>query len=425
MSMNIPEGYKKTEVGIIPDDWEVYYISEIAKKITDGEHATPKRTTEGYYLLSARNIHNGRIDLTDVDFVGEDEYQRIRKRCNPEPDDILLSCSGTIGRVSVVPSGLECVMVRSAALIKPDKAKVNSYFIQYILQSRVGQTQILQSLNQGAQANLFLNHIEGLKIPLPPLPEQKAIAQSLNDIGALITECDRLITKKRNIKQGTMQGLLMSKKRLPGFSGKWEVKKVTDLVLNKKGSIKIGPFGSQLKREYFVDTGYKVYGQENIFTKNMEIGDRYITKEHFNTLKSCELYPGDIILSMMGTVGKCMVVPDKIEKGIMDSHLLRLQLNRNEIYATYFSQLFYSTIILDQIKQLSVGGIMEGLSSAIIKKIEFTLPPLPEQKAIAQILSDMDAEIEALEQKRDKYKAIKQGMMQELLTGKTRLIGSY
>ncbi|MBW4511952.1 MAG: restriction endonuclease subunit S [Scytonematopsis contorta HA4267-MV1] len=206
--------YKKTELGAIPIDWEVYYLRDIAKKITDGEHLTPKRSADGYYLLSARNIKNGLIDLSDVDFVDLEEYQRIRKRCNPEAGDVLISCSGTIGRVTVLPSGIECVMVRSAALIKLDKAKVNSYLIQYILQSTVGQLQITQSLNQGAQANLFITHIEKLKTPLPPLPEQKAIAQTLSDMDAEITALEKKRDKYKAIKQGMMQELLTGKTRL-------------------------------------------------------------------------------------------------------------------------------------------------------------------------------------------------------------------
>ena len=102
--MELKPGYKQTEIGVIPVDWKVSTLGESSKRITDGEHATPKRSSSGYYLLSARNILNGRIDLSDVDYVGTDEYRRIRQRCNPEPGDVLISCSGTVGRVAVVPN---------------------------------------------------------------------------------------------------------------------------------------------------------------------------------------------------------------------------------------------------------------------------------------------------------------------------------
>lgn len=423
--MKIQEAYKQTEVGIIPDDWEVYYLSDIAKKITDGEHATPNRTTEGYYLLSARNIHDSVIDLSDVDFVDEDEYQRIRKRCNPETGDILLSCSGTIGRVAVLPSGFECVMVRSAALIKPDKAKINSYFIHYILQSRLGKTQILQSLNQGAQANLFINHIERLKIPLPPLPEQNAIAQSLSDVDALITALDRLITKKRNIKQGTIQQLLTGKKRLPGFSGEWEEKKLEDIADSKvKWSITGGPFGSNLKSSDYTEDGTRVIQLQNIgdgiFLDNYKI---YTSENKANELLSCNIYPGEIILSKMGDpVARACFIPNIEKRYLMCSDGIRLVVDNQFFDERFIHDYINSKYFRNQAIEASTGSTRMRIGLQDLKKLILLVPPLPEQKAIADILTDIDAEIEALEQKRDKYKAIKQGMMQELLTGKTRLL---
>jgi type I restriction enzyme, S subunit len=137
--MEMKRGYKQTEVGVIPEDWCVFLLSECAKRITDGEHLTPKRSANGYYLLSARNILNGRIDLSDVDYVEVDEYLRIRQRCNPETGDVLISCSGTVGRVATVPKGLECVMVRSAALVKPNPETLSGLFVQYFLQSPGGR----------------------------------------------------------------------------------------------------------------------------------------------------------------------------------------------------------------------------------------------------------------------------------------------
>jgi restriction endonuclease S subunit len=223
-------GYKQTELGIIPMDWEIYSLSQCAKRITDGEHLTPKRSASGYYLLSARNILNGRIDLSDVDYVDEDEYRRIRNRCNPEPGDVLISCSGTVGRVATVPEGLKCVMVRSAALVKPDPEMLSGLFLQYFLQSTAGQKQILASLNQGAQANLFQNHIRELRILIPSTKaEQEAISTVLSDTDALIECLEKLIAKKRDIKQAAMQQLLTGKTRLPGFGGEWEVKKLGEI----------------------------------------------------------------------------------------------------------------------------------------------------------------------------------------------------
>lgn len=204
----------------------------------------------------------------------------------------------------------------------------------------------------------------------------------------------------------------------------WDLKTILQIAKYNDAGIKIGPFGSALKKELLVKEGYKVYGQENIFENDLSIGDRYIKKSHFQKLKSCELYSGDFIISMMGTIGKSMIVPKNFEKGIMDSHLIRIKIDDDLADKGYFKHYFSFTTTLRQIKSLSVGGIMEGLSSKIIKKIYIPLPPtLREQKAIAQVLTDTDQLIQNLKTLIAKKKAIKQGAMQELLTGKKRLKG--
>ena len=172
----------RKENGVSDDSWEEKTIGEISSKITDGEHSTPKRVDQfcGYYLLSARNIHNGEIRLDDVDFVTENEYERIRKRCNPNKNDILISCSGSIGRVCVIQDNNKYVMVRSAAMVK--LLQDNPFYIAYMLQSFNVQQQIEKTKKQSCQANLFLGAIKQLLLPVPTLPEQVEIVRILDII---------------------------------------------------------------------------------------------------------------------------------------------------------------------------------------------------------------------------------------------------
>jgi len=198
----------------------------------------------------------------------------------------------------------------------------------------------------------------------------------------------------------------------------WNDFDITQLI-EKANGIKIGPFGSQLKKELLTNAGFRVYGQENVYEKDMETGNRFISREHFKQLNSCELKAGDFIISMMGTIGKCMIVPAKFEAGIMDSHLIRLRLDDSKIKAELLLHFFASHILINQVKKLSVGGIMDGLSSKIVKNISVPLPPTKaEQAAIAEALNDADALITELEKLIAKKKAIKQGAMQELLKPK-------
>ncbi len=197
----------------------------------------------------------------------------------------------------------------------------------------------------------------------------------------------------------------------------WKCLGMEEILLNKKGAMKIGPFGSQLKKNILVEHGKKVYGQENVFENDFVLGNRYVTEDKFEELKSCELFSGDVVISMMGTIGKCTIVPENIDQGIMDSHLLRLQVDEEKFNKVLLKHIILgSDIIKRQIKKLCVGGIMDGLSSTIIRQLRFPCPTLPEQQRIAEILSSNDAVITKTDELIEKTKEVKQGLMQELLT---------
>ena len=166
----------------IPEGWKWVRIQSISKKTTDGEHKTPRRVGAycGFYLLSARNIRDGEIALKDVDYVDETEYKRIALRCNPQKGDVLISCSGSVGRCAVVENDNKYVMVRSAAMVSP--VNMNSNYLMYAIRSEVVQEQIRAKIKQTAQANLFQEAIRNLAIPLPPLAEQKRIVAQIEEL---------------------------------------------------------------------------------------------------------------------------------------------------------------------------------------------------------------------------------------------------
>lgn len=192
----------------LPQGWEWCYIQNVSIKVTDGEHSTPIRSTSGYYLLSARNVTNEGIKLDDVDYVEEDEFLRIRKRCDPEIGDVLLSCSGSVGRVAVCDSD-EYVMVRSAALIKHSHKNLVSKFFAYTLRSKLLQDQIIAKTKTTAQSNLFLGRILELKIPLPPLPEQHRILSCIDHLMELCSALDAQI-EAATCKQEALLNALMA-----------------------------------------------------------------------------------------------------------------------------------------------------------------------------------------------------------------------
>ena len=202
----------------------------------------------------------------------------------------------------------------------------------------------------------------------------------------------------------------------------WTVENIQNLF-QKNEKIKIGPFGSQLKKEYLLPSGeYCVYGQENVYKKDFSICYRFLSRERFQFLKSCEIKPGDFVVSTMGTIGKCAFLPYSIKTGIMDSHLVRMRFNE-QVYKPYIEFLFESPFVQEQINKLSVGGIMDGLSTSIVKQINLLLPKPAEQKRIATVLADTENLIQALKRVLIKNKDIRKGLLRELLNGEKRLPG--
>lgn len=206
----------------------------------------------------------------------------------------------------------------------------------------------------------------------------------------------------------------------------WTECPITEVL--RPNGIKIGPFGSQLKKEMLLSDGiYKVYGQENVYEHDFSLGDRYLTRDHFNRLSSCEILPGDFIMSTMGTIGKCSIVPASIQRGIMDSHLIRLRFNNKKVHSDYILQLFSDQFhyLSDQTTRLAVGGIMDGLSVGIVSRLNVIYPEsVEEQEKIIKALSDVDALIVDLEKLIKKKRNIFTGAMQSLLSGKIRISDS-
>ncbi len=425
------KGYKETEIGKIPEDWQVVKLEEVLS-------INPSKTT-------------GLSESFKVSFVGMADvsadaklichhprnYKEVAKGFTSFIDgDVLVAkitpCfeNGKGALVTGLTNGIGFGSTEFHVLRANDKSCISNKFIYYHTISHpfreVGKGNMTGSAGQKRVPKEFISRYT---ILLPPLPEQQKIAEILSTVDAKIEVIEERIEQTQELKKGLMQRLLtrgightqFKDSPLGEIPASWEVKKVNDFILNKKGAMKIGPFGSQLKKDLFVVEGYKVYGQENIFEKDLNYGDRFITKDHFNRLKSCELLPGDFIISMMGTIGKCLVVPEGISRGIMDSHLLRLQLDSCKIASVFLNQLFNSPIVLLQVDKLAVGGIMAGLSSSIVNQINFPIPTLSEQYEIAKILSSVDEKLEVLRDKKSQYQELKRGLMQQLLTGKLRV----
>ena len=411
---DIPEGYKSTDIGVIPDTWEITRVSDTSYKIQDGTHFSPKTKNGEYLYVTSKNIKQGYLDLKDCGFISKEEHDKIYARCDVKHGDVLLTKDGVnTGNAAINNLHKPFSLLSSVAFIRPNYKKLDSRFLLDYFLSSVGNKRLTDMMSGLAITRLTLTKIKSFKIPLPPLPEQKAIARVLSDVDELIRKCDSLLAKKRDIKQGTMQQLLTGKQRLPGFSGEWEEKTLGDI-----GDCVIG---LTYKPENIKESGLLVLRSSNIGSNKLIYKDNvYVDVKVPEKLIAKE---GDILICVRNgsrnLIGKSALIDKQAEGSTFGAFMSMYR----TIYSNYIFQFFQTDEIKRQINE-NMGATINQITNKDLKSFQVLLPKLPEQKAIAEILSDMDAEIEALEKKRDKYKAIKQGMMQELLTGKTRLVES-
>ena len=184
--------------------WKYYKLDELTELITDGEHATPKRTTQGIYLLSARNVLNHLLSLEDVDFIDCDEFDRISRRIIPKEGDVLISCSGSIGRCCIVPKNIKFQMVRSIALLR-FKSNINPVFAEYMITSDYLQDQINKSKTASSQANLFQGKIKSLKGVVPPLELQNQFASFVQEIDKSRSRIQKSLEASQELFDSLMQ----------------------------------------------------------------------------------------------------------------------------------------------------------------------------------------------------------------------------
>ena len=184
--------------------WKYYKLDELTELITDGEHATPKRTTQGIYLLSARNVLNHQLSLEDVDYIDYDEFSRISRRIIPREGDVLISCSGSIGRCCVVPKNIKFQMVRSIALLR-FKSNINPVFAEYMITSDYLQDQINKSKTASSQANLFQGKIKSLKGVVPPLELQNQFASFVQEIDKSRSRIQKSLEASQELFDSLMQ----------------------------------------------------------------------------------------------------------------------------------------------------------------------------------------------------------------------------
>jgi type I restriction enzyme S subunit len=391
---DVPSGYKRTEAGVIPMDWEVRMLGRVAD-LRNGYAFKSRTYVAGgkYRVITIANVQDGRLGLDSFNAINAlprdlQEHQRLRI------GDLLVSMTGNVGRACAVDEE-DCLLNQRVGKLTPKG--IDPSYLYYLAHDRRFLLTMIERAVGGAQGNLGKSDIIEYRCLLPASQnEQRAIAEALSDVDELIEALAKLIAKKRAIKQAAMQQLLKGNTRLPGFTGEWETKWLGDVARIKTGSR---------------NNEDKVGDGEYPFFVRSEVVERINSYSH-----DCEaiLVPGE------GRIGSIF----HYIHGRFDVHQRVYAITQFQPgISAKFVHFYMSKNFGAWAMQNTVKATVDSLRLPTFQAFEMRMPPtLDEQTAIATALRDMDAEIEVLERRRDKTKQIKQGMMQELLTGRIRLI---
>ncbi|MBM2323034.1 MULTISPECIES: restriction endonuclease subunit S [Marivita] len=357
--------------------WSRATLKEEASVITKGTTPTTlgySVTSSGVPFLRAQNLVDGSVSVgADPLFVSNATHQAL-KRSKIHPKDVLISIAGTIGRASIVPDDAEEMNCNQAVAIVRTSEKIDRRFMLHWLSSADAQSQMSKSKVTGVISNLSLGQIGALQIPLPPLEEQLRIAGILDAADAL-----RRRRREALALLDTLPGAIFAE--MFGDRPDLPTAKIDDVIVNGR----TGPFGSQLLKSEFVESGIPVLGIDNVVTnKFVEETPRFITQEKYKALQRYTVIPGDVLITIMGTCGRCAVVPSDVQTMVNTKHLCCLTPDKDRVDSEFLRAAFlFDDDVHRQLEQQTKGSIMSGLNMGIIKGLSIKIPNLEEQKSFA------------------------------------------
>ena len=405
----VSDRYQQTEVGLIPEDWRVVRIGEICALVNGRGFKPHEWGSFGLPIIRIQNLNGSEV----FNYYAGEYSEKILV----DSGQLLFAWSGSRG-TSFGPHvwcGGPALLNYHTWKIVPVKSRIKTLYLFYILRRLTGH---IEDKAHGASALVHTQkrEMEQFYVALPSIEEQNAIASALSDVDALIASLQEIITKKRAVKAASMQHLVTGNKRLPGFCKEWEPKCLAEIGTFQKGK--------GIKKDEVVADGLPCIRYGEIYTRHHDYIRQFASFiRPVVARQSQRLRKGDLLFAGSGEtveeIGKCVAFLGEEEAYAGGDIVILSPIGQDPLYLGY---LLNHPSIAAQKARMGQGDAVVHISARNLGRLRLRLPPLEEQTAIAMVLSDMDAEIAALEARREKTKAIKQGMMQELLTGRTRLV---
>lgn len=421
--------YKETEIGSIPEEWDVISLSDAFQNLEAGVSVnSDERQSADFFVLKTSAISDGLINIDEAKPVVKKEYARLK--CPVKKGSIIISRMNTpqlVGACGYVAEDVKGYFLpdRLWQVVNSKPEKYDFRWLNYLLNQYRYKNAIhaVATGTSNSMKNISKERLLEIRIPRPSIEEQKFIVEAISDIEALIYDLEKLIKKKRNIFTGTMQMLVTGKKRLSGFDGNWRVTTLDQLcyIVTKQTG-----FDYSVEIKPSLVTTPQIGTIPFIQNKDFEAFDINYNTDFFIPYDVAEKYPRILLnevcllISISGRIGNVAIF-DNEQTSFAGGAVGVAKLYEPEL-ASWCMLYLSSKDGQEQIFSNEKVGAQHNLTVADVRKLEIKMPAKSEREAIIKVLTDMNDEIEVLEEKLDKYQKIKQGMMEELLTGKVRLV---
>lgn len=416
--MMIPYGYKQTEVGVIPEDWECVKIKDVATISMCKRIFANQTSTIGDVPFYKIGTFGKEADA----YISRKLYVEYRNKYSfPQKGDILISAAGTLGRTVVYDGEKAYFQDSNIVWLDINKTRLcNEYLNQYY-------KVIKWASSEGSTiARLYNGIIYATYISLPPLPEQQRIAEALSDVDGMISSLEKLIAKYKSIKTACLQqmfpqnGETVPRMRLPGFTGAWEQRKLSELA-----SIHARIGWQNLRTSEFLDSGdYMLITGTDFNDGAINFSTcHYVERERYEQDRNIQIHNGSILITKDGTLGKVAYVQGLSMPATLNAGVFNVQIkDANIVDEKYLFQYLKAPYLMDYVSKKATGGTIKHLNQNILVDFPVVMPKKSEQILIGAYFQQLDSLITFHQRKLEKVQKIKQGMMQQLLTGKIRLV---
>ena len=414
----------------LPKGWELVQFDKVCD-IRDGTHDSPKYIENGVPFITSKHLTDNGIDFTETNYISEENHIEFSKRSKVDNGDILFGMIGTIGKPVIVNTDFE-FSIKNVALLKLSSNELlSNIYVLNLLKSNIIINQFLKLSNGGVQSFIALGMIRKLKIPLPPIEEQKKIADILSTVDKKIAFVEENINATEELKKGLMQKLLtegighteFKDSELGRIPKSWEVVELLKVCEDNKRAIVDGPFGSNLKTIHFREEGIPVI-QSNFVTSGKFNAKEYVyvDEDKFNSEIRSKVIGGDIVMAKIGAnCGTSAIIPLEHPNALLSGNSIKISVDQNKASTVFIDFIFKSMYSRNKLVELKSVGAQPAISMPLLKKMKIVKPLLEEQKQIAEILSTVDKKIENLKEKKQSFEELKKGLMQKLLTGEVRV----